>query len=417
MTLTNKLSAWFILTSVVSTAMAVDISGNVGAEWREFPNAGQYNNNDVEQARHQFSISAEPEFAWETEDGKHQLVFKAFGRLDSEDDERSHADIREASWLTYGDDWELKAGISKVFWGVTESQHLVDIVNQTDFVEAPDGEEKLGQPMIKLSLIRDWGLIDAFILPGFRERTFAGEDGRFRLPLDIDTDDALYQSSEEEQHIDVALRWAHTLGDYDLGLSYFKGTSRDPFFVPQLDETFQPDSLTPLYVLIDQVGFDLQATLDSWLWKLETIYRSFDEDKIESDYGNLGVEAESFTALTGGFEYTFYDLVETGWDLGALTEYQYDSRDDATQVLGQNDVFMGGRLTLNDAESTEVLFGVSQDLDDQATRSLLLEAETRLGDSIKLNVEGLLFHSATPENLSYRFVQDDYVQVSLYYYY
>ncbi|MDD7885073.1 hypothetical protein [Flavivirga sp. 57AJ16] len=36
---------------------------------------------------------------------------------------------------------------------MTESNHLVDIINQTDAVETFDGEEKLGQPMVQLS----WG--------------------------------------------------------------------------------------------------------------------------------------------------------------------------------------------------------------------------------------------------------------------
>lgn len=414
----------------------LDVSGNIGAQWREFPNAGQYNSSndpalpngaagDIEQARHQFSISAEPELGWQSEDGLHTVVLKAFGRWDSEDSERSHVDIREASWLTYGDSWEVKAGISKVFWGVTESQHLVDIVNQSDFVEAPDGEDKLGQPMVKLSLIRDWGLMDVFVLPGFRERTFAGEDGRFRLPLDVDRDNALYQSDDEDKHIDLALRWTHTFDLYDVGVSYFKGTSRDPLFVPTFGNDLQPSvqapaptALAPLYVLIDQLGFDLQATLDAWLWKLETIYRTFDDD-VESQFSALGVQVEvqDYSAATGGFEYTFYGIADTDWDLGALAEYQYDSRDDASLALGQNDLFVGGRLALNDAESTEVLFGMSQDLDHMATRSILLEAETRLGDSMKLNVEGLLFNSADDDNLSYQFRQDDYIQLSLEYYY
>ena len=100
-----------------------------------------------------------------------------FVREDSMDDERSHADIRELSWLYYSDDWELRLGISKVFWGVAESQHLVDIINQTDAVENVDGEDKLGQPMINLTLIRDWGNVDLFVLPYLRERTFTGVNG------------------------------------------------------------------------------------------------------------------------------------------------------------------------------------------------------------------------------------------------
>ena len=47
--------------------------------------------------------------------------------------------------------------------------------------EELDQEEKLGQPMINLALIRDWGTVGLFVLPGFRERTFAGVHGRPRI--------------------------------------------------------------------------------------------------------------------------------------------------------------------------------------------------------------------------------------------
>ena len=69
-------------------------------------------------------------------------------------------------------DREIKFGISKEFWGVTETSHRVDIINQTDFTEGFDGEEKLGQPMIKVSLEKQWGLLDFYALLGFRERNF-----------------------------------------------------------------------------------------------------------------------------------------------------------------------------------------------------------------------------------------------------
>ncbi len=69
----------------------------------------------------------------------------------------THWDIRELSWIHVGNGWESRVGIRKVFWGVTEGRHLVDIINQTDQVDQVDGEEKLGQPMINLSTVRDWG--------------------------------------------------------------------------------------------------------------------------------------------------------------------------------------------------------------------------------------------------------------------
>ena len=59
------------------------------------------------------------------------FTFQPFIRIDQQDEERSHFDIRELAWLHVGNDWELRTGIRKVFWGVNESQHLVDIINQT----------------------------------------------------------------------------------------------------------------------------------------------------------------------------------------------------------------------------------------------------------------------------------------------
>ena len=93
------------------------------------------------------------------------------------DSERTHFDIRELFGLWVFERWELGVGIRKVFWGVTESQHLVDIINQTDLVDSIDGEEKLGQPMVNVSIPHEWGTVDLFILPYFRERTFPGRDG------------------------------------------------------------------------------------------------------------------------------------------------------------------------------------------------------------------------------------------------
>jgi hypothetical protein len=409
----SLLTASALLLAQIGHAVEFEASGYVGFEWREYLEEGQFDTSEVTQADRQYGLVAEPELVWSLADGKHIVVFKPFARIDSADPERTHADIREFSWLTYGDDWELTAGISKVYWGVTESQHLVDIVNQTDYVEAPDGEDKLGQPMVKLSLIRDWGTVDGFVLPGFRERTFPGEDGRFRPGLEIDVDNAQYEAGEEDAHVDYALRWSHTIEDYDVGLSWFNGTSRDPllFIDPRA-----PTELTPYYAQINQLGADVQATIDSWLWKFEAIYRSFNDSVID-DFDQLGQPIEDYTAATGGFEYTYYSPFETNWDIGVLTEYQYDSREDKRLVIGQNDVFMGSRIAFNDAESSEVLIGFIQDLDSSGTQSILMELSTRIGSSVKLNIDVFLPMSDDSSNISSQFNRDDYIQLGFDYYY
>ena len=88
-----------------------------------------------------------------------------FARYDNQDDERSHVDLREAYWGYDGDSWDVNAGFSKVFWGVAESRHLVDVINQTDLVEDLDQEDKLGQPMVNVNLQRDYGRFELYVMP------------------------------------------------------------------------------------------------------------------------------------------------------------------------------------------------------------------------------------------------------------
>ncbi|WP_370280249.1 hypothetical protein [Pontibacterium sp.] len=370
-----------------------EISGKVAAELRGFTQDAQFADQDHDS---NLSLIAEPEFYWEWNDGIDSLTFTPYLRVDENDSERTHGDIRELSWVHVGEDWELRTGIRKVFWGVTEFQHLVDVINQTDGVDDFDGEDKLGQPMINLSLVRDWGIVDLFVLPGFRERTFAGREGRLRGGLIVDTDAAEYESSAEEKHIDTAVRWSHTVGDFDLGAYWFHGTNRDP----ELQVRTQGGNtvLVPRYVQMDQIGFDLQATLDSWLWKVETIWRD--------------TETEDYFAAQGGFEYTFYGIQESAADLGVLLEYGWDERGEDASASIQNDLFFGGRITLNDAASTEMLAGVGYDL-DYDSQSLIVEASRRYGDNWKVSVDGRFFSADDPADLASAFDKDDHIQLTV----
>ena len=91
---------------------------------------------------------------------------------------------------------ELSFGIKKVYWGVTESLHLVDVINQTDQVESFDGEQKLGQPMAHLSYLSKVGNFDFFYLPYARKRVFPAKEGRLRFPVVIEQNDINVDSVE-----------------------------------------------------------------------------------------------------------------------------------------------------------------------------------------------------------------------------
>ncbi|MGJ8686051.1 MAG: hypothetical protein ACSHWQ_01130 [Spongiibacteraceae bacterium] len=406
-------AAVFILST--GNIVHAEFQGYIGAQARYFPNEAV----DPEQHDEVVSAVIVPEWYQQLNNGNDSLNAKLFYRYDSVDEERSHFDIREMYWLHVGDQWELTVGVNKVFWGVTESQHLVDIINQTDQVEAPDGEEKLGQPMIHLALIRDWGVVDAFALPGFRPRTFAGSEGRFRSIPETVNKGETYDSADEEEHIDYAARWSNSIGDWDVGLSWFRGTSRDPMFFPIITPLATPSTLSPgapgtyivtlgtHYPLIEQFGIDAQYTSGDWLWKFEVIDRS--------PTRNSGLE--DYIASTAGFEYTLVGIGGTIWDLGLLLEHSHDSRRTATAGPFQNDAFIGGRLALNDAASSDLLFGISQDLDEEENRSALLEASTRIGDATRATLEMAIFDIQSPGDPLYSLRSDSYIEFALEYYF
>jgi hypothetical protein len=376
----------------------IEYSGSAAVEQRYFFQDALY----PQQERANLSVYFAPEAYTSFNDGDDSILFKGFYRLDQQDEERTHGDIREFKWTHSGEEWEVQAGIGKVFWGQTESLHLVDIINQTDAIEAIDGEDKLGQPMATFSLFKDWGNTTVFVLPYFRERTFSGSDGRFRAPLPIDTDNPIFESEDEEKNLDWAVRWQHTLGDWEVGLSYFDGTSREPDFVLTNNELLEP-SLSPFYPQLQQTGVDVLALLGGWTVKFEGVQRK--------------VMDQNYTAFVGGFEYSFVGLFDSIYDINWLMEYQYDDREDLTKVISQNDLMLGTRLVFNDIDGTQILAGVVQDLDYSNVRSGFIEASSRINDHWKWRVDAWMFSSDEPAEPSYMLRRDDYVQISLEYYF
>ncbi len=372
-----------------------EFTGFTGLDSRAF-GGGEFPGQD---SGSEVSLSLQTEFYWRSEDGSQRASLVGFARGDGQDSERSHVDLREAYWGLEGDGWDLNLGVNKVFWGVAESRHLVDVINQTDLVEDIDQEDKLGQPMVNLNLQRDFGRFELYLMPWFRERTFPGENGRLRTSLPIDTDGALYESSAEQRHLDVALRYSHYVGDLDIGLHLFEGTSREPRFLAAPEE----DRLLPVYDQMTQLGADLQYTRDAWLWKLEAIGRDTRDD--------------SFLAAVAGFEYTFYGVRGGGTDIGVLLELMYDGRSaDQPPTAFDNDVFVGTRVALNDASDTSLLAGVVLDAD---TREVFfnLEAERRFGDNLSAELRLRSFTNSEPGQALHAFERDDYLQLRLNWYY
>jgi hypothetical protein len=173
--------------------------------------------------------------------------------------------------------------------------------------------------------------------------------------------------------VNLAGRWFHSLGAFDLGLSHFWGTVRDPVF--GVDETGQ---LRPFYDRVHQTGLELQAITGGWLWKLEGIHRT--------GQGN------AFTAITGGFEYTLGNIKSSGVDVGLLAEYLWDERDALSPF--EDDFFVGARIALNDVQDSAVLAGGVVDR-TSGTTAFLIEASRRVGSGRQIRMSRFMHFAKT----------------------
>lgn len=381
-----------LLSALAGSAQAeLEFSGKIDVEAKVFTEDASRSS----QEDSNLSVLIEPQWVWQSENQQHLLQFKPMLRLDQNDDQRTHGDIREAYWIYIQDDWEVRTGIRKEFWGVTEFQHLVDVINQTDLVENISGEEKLGQPMVNLSIAADSGIWDFYILPGFRERTFTDIDGRPSLPVKISSN-AQYESSAKEYHTDLAARWSQNFDWLDLTASIFHGTNREPLMNTNNRE--DDIQLVPYYEQMTQIGSTAQAIWLDWLFKMEIIHRNS--------------SSETFAATHTGFEYTLYGIADSNTDLGLIMEYGWDERGKEASSSMQNDLFTGLRFVLNDEEGSEILAGLGRDMDFDTT-SFSVEASQRLNNYWKISGEAKLVETSDSQDQLYNFRKDDYLQLTL----
>ena len=351
--------------STMAGELTLDVE--VGVESRWFMGSASYGqeNDDI-------SLRIQAELYKEWNKGKDSVEFIPWFIQDHRDSTKTHGDIQELAWIHVEENWELRTGIRRVFWGVTESYHLVDIINQSDLSRSLDGEDKLGQPMINISFVESWGIVDLFILPGHRKRIYPGENGRPRSALIITQKDASYESKENHRRVDAAIRWQLTLGDWEIALSHFSGTSREPSIIG-INSSME---LMTHYPVIDQTGLEAQYLDGDWIWKLEAITRSG--------------QGSRYSAAVGGIEYTEIGVFNTSTDLGWIAEYNYDDRMADAPHTREQDIVLGTRLTLNDAASSQAIMAVG--IDTQTDEQFWsVEASRRVFDNWLLSIDMYIF--------------------------
>ncbi len=320
---------------------------------------------------------------------------RLYGRLDSQDFERTVLIVEEL-WAE-AKFWELqlRLGFDLLNWTATEAFHPADIINARNFDSDIENYEKLGEPMIQLSLKAWRGSLTAYFMPVYIEPVFPSPSSRLNfgqpgqpLPASIrlradgsfTTDDFGPQG---------ALRFTQTTGPIDFGVHLVHHMDRSQpqgVFDPETEET------RILFRAVTQVGGTLQAVAGGALLKLETGYRLFADPSDPEQF--VGVQDRDHLIVALGFEYGI--LLSQQSTLTVLAEAQsiFGPDADVRQELQvfQRDALAGFRLELGDAASTELFMTVIVDLEDPSKVFHTSRISTRFLGSWSVNASARLVY-------------------------
>ena len=356
---------------------------------------------------------------------------RIFGRVDSQDSERSFLTLEEA-WFQIGNrTMTLRAGFDMVNWTVTEAFHPADIVNSRNLDSDLQNHEKLGEPSIRLRWRYGEGAWVGYFMPTFIKPNFPSP--RSRLNFFSQTDGATYQIARVHEkgtiHSDDdaypwipqgAIRWNHAFEDLDLsfhvvhhldrslGWPALHANTRDPHLL------FHPQT---------QIGGTLQWAFEGLLTKVEWAAKRtwLSEDK--KYYLPFGPPAKAYGLLALGFEYSLSH--GNGSESTLLMEGQSVvgiSRSQARELeIFQGDVLLAYRHAFNDASSREIRLSMLGDV--EYFNGLILGAhyQERLWDDFVISVDLQLFYAEkSPEHNEPDFKRSlsglrdsDYIQVAM----
>ncbi len=375
------------------------VTGAVGVWGRAYPDQPQWSGQRDDAVWPNVEGWLKAEYSWNG--GNDRINFMPYGRKDFFGS-RSLVDVKEGYFLHVGDGWNVLAGVNSVHWGVVESRHLVNIINQVDYAWDIDGDEVLGQPMANVNVTTPIGVLSLYGLFGFRPLHEPKLEDRLRSSF-VSTNRTIL-ASDIDENVNYAARFNTTFpvlsGSVDAAVSYFHGIGREPRYVMTPPTLAMPvPQLASFYDQIDQGGLEVVATFDALQLKFEGIVRR-----------ELG---ETYAATVAGFEYTFFNVSNTGADIGLVAEHLSDDRSPLQPpTIYAHDVFAGARLTLNNSLNTHFLGGILYNYKDLA-RYATAKFSTRIQDDLNLALEGRYFIYAPQEDYLYTILHDSYVQARL----
>jgi len=364
------------------------------------------------------TTSGEIEFQFSKDDLT--LVGNLYAQADSHDvkgssekNERTFARIQELYITQDFDNDQILLGKSIRFWGALEAYNITDVFNVEDFRSDIFNPDKLGAWNATYTHYTDTGELSLIVKLYEEDRQMANNPYVYyffpatvpvgpaiNAPLFYDSDlqkelsnrpsfYITYSGSTDTEHpLDYAIIFEN---GYDNQRYYTNKPSTDGSSVfTQQNAYFVNKIMTYNTLVFDSTLYKLEASYTDVISSFEVPILSGETKKL-SDYYQLSLGAEhTLTQFHGDA------------DLGLIAEYyKYDTtegNDVLTDInlfqVFQNDLFLGGRYSLNEGNDASIIGGIIVDL-DYHEQVYYIEYEGRIYDTFKLNMD---YHFIKPSS-------------------
>ena len=306
----------------------------------------------------------------------------------------------------------IKVGKSIEFWGSLELRNIADAFNPNEFRDDLFSTNKLGVWNIQYSHYTQTGEISLIVKLDEQEQKMAEYPYVYYFFPKFVTYNGALTTQDGVNRPSVFLKYSgSTDTEYALDYSvifengydsqrYF--STNTPDNLDRIKSTFgQPTSFVQNAYIVNKIITYDTLVVGSTLFKLEALYAKVDEDENVGDYSHIAL----------GVEHTLENFYESA-ALGLIAEYyRYDTFEknkygdlELFETM-QDDLFIGARYSLNNANDSTLVGGGIFDLeyDEQV---YYLKGESRLLDSFKVSLDYYYIVASKSDQTAYAFLGD-----------
>ena len=300
--------------------------------------------------------------------------------------------------LDYEDD-SIEVGKSIKFWGALELRNIVDVFNPNEFRDDMFKTNKLGAWNTSYTHYTDSGELSLIIKVAEQEQRMAAFPYTYYLFSEEVSYDSNLVTSSNEHRPSVYLTYSGTTDTQyalDYAFIYENGYDSQRYFSSIIN---QPATYQQHAYIVNKFMTYNTLVVGSTLIKLEALYAVAEEKAPISDYSHIAF----------GIEHTienFYDSAA----LGLIVEYyKYNTYESGKyndlqlfQTM-QNDLFIGARYTLNNANDTSVVGGIIHD-SEYNEQTYYVKLESRLMDGFRLELDYYYIEPSKKEKTAYAYL-------------